>query len=243
MKYAVLGVGEATDSAVHEALADILKKDKKAEVLIHARRSPQGAVPAVYDFIVDNECRFTSYTRIDDKAPKPLLEGAQDVIKTETPMESMLKEADQVLLLWDEKDENASNKIAFMCADEGVSILDLTMALTPIVVDIEEQPQPQQEEAPSVFTRDELSEMTIAVLRRQAKAMGINIGANDNKQTIIDKILGSDMPEVASEVPTRVMSEYGDGSITWIQDGALCTEKLSASQVAWLIQELKHQSI
>ena len=234
MKYAIVGIGDATESAVHEALADILKKDKKAEFLIHARRNPQGAVPSVYDFIVDNECKFVSYTRIDDKAPKPLVEGALDVVKTETPLESILQDADEALLLWDEKDEQASNRLAFMCADQGLSIRDLTMALTPIVVDVEEKAQPE-EPAPAVFTRGELEDMTVAVLKRQAKSLGVSIGANASKADIINTILGEDMPEVASDFHNETLTPVNMAVVVWYENGVMNSAQVPAEPLkTWL---------
>lgn len=243
MKYAVLGIGDATESAVHEALADILKKDKKAEFLIHARRNPQGAVPSVYDFIVDNECRFVSYTRIDDKAPKPLLEGATDVVKTETPLESIIHDADEALLLWDEKDEQASNRLAFMCADQGLSIRDLTMALTPIVVDVEESSEKtapitvgtEEDNAVVEFTREELMGMTVAVLKRQAKAMGVPVSANDTKADIVNAILGDNMPEVASDFHNEVATPVNMAVVVWYENGVMTTVQVPAEPLkTWL---------
>lgn len=226
MKYGILGSGEATEPAVHEALADILKKDKKAEFLIHARRSPQGAVSSVYDFIVDNECSFVSYTKVDDRSPKPLLNLASKVITTDDPMKSIINDAEQILLLWDETNTEGSEKIAIMCADEGLSILDLSMALTPIVVDTTaEKPTKsvanatvgtEDDNAVMGFSRDELMGMTVSVLRRQAKAMGIEVGIA-TKEQIVNMILNDGVAEVASDVhvpqePQAVVVYWENGS-------------------------------
>lgn len=250
MKYGIIGVGEATASAIHEALADVCKADKKAHFLIHARRNPQGAVPSVYDFLVDNECKFTVYTKIDDNAPKALVNSAVEAHKTENPISDILQNAEEILLLWDEKDEDASKRLAVMSADEGMAIRDLTMALTPIVVDSDEPKEKvAKEETPVVpFSRDELMNMNIGVLRRQAKSLGLELG-RVSKEEIVEAIMfdavNKDMPIIASDIPssTPVAPQYGEGSLTWIENGVLCTNKLTATQVAWLIQELKTQPI
>ena len=206
MKYGIIGVGEATASAIHEALADICKADKKAHFLIHARRNPQGSIPDVYDFLVDNECKFTVYTKVDDNAPKMLVSSAVEAHKTDSPLNDILKNSEEILLLWDEKDEDASKRLAVMSAVEGMAIRDLTMALTPIVVDSAEPkdttPKVEDEDISpaSPFSRDELLNMNIGVLRRQAKALGLEMG-RAGKEEIVDAILGvSDAPEVASDV-------------------------------------------
>lgn len=243
MKYGIVGSGDATAAAVHEALADILKKDKKAQFLIHARRKPQGAVPHVFDFLVDNECKFTSFTRVDDNAPKPLINMSQEAHTVEDPMKAILHEAEQILLLWDEAEPANSERIAIMCADEGLSILDLSMALTPIVVDTPETAEKPTSAAVSTeednaiveFTREELMGMTVGVLRRQAKAMGLDM-SRASKDEIVEVILGGGMPEVASDVhvPTVVDTTLS-GALVYTEGGVIKMLPLETEVVASLL--------
>lgn len=203
--YGIVGIGEAKTSVVHEGLADILESDPGATFLIHARRNPQGSVGDVYDFLVDNEVPYIAYTKIDDNAPKALLNSAVEVVKDEDPLALIIESSDTILMLWDEKDDEASNRLAIRASGNGRSIKDLSMALTPIVVEDspEEKPAPAQEEKDTLvaFTRDELMEMSIGVLKRQAKSLGIE-NAGNTKEEIVGAILGDEQEPVV-EAPAK----------------------------------------
>jgi hypothetical protein len=217
MKYGIIGSGSADTNLIQEGLLDILEDTPDAKFVIHARRNPQGSVETIYDFLADNEVAFYAVHRIDDNAPKALLNMAIDVVKDDNPTEVIINMSDKVLILWDESNEESSEKMAIMCADAGKETFDLTMALSPIVVQgsspvVKEEPVeiPKEvlAEAPvknelSPFSRDELMNMSIGVLRRQAKALGIeNLGKT--KESIVDAVFYheeySGDPIIASEV-------------------------------------------
>jgi len=209
--YGILGSGNANSKIVIDGLADVFSDN--TQFLVHARRKPQGAVTTVYDFLADNEASFCAYHRIDDNAPKALLALAEETFTTDDPAKEMLKALSAnkgtLLLLWDEENPESSEKFAIMASDVGVPIKDLTDGLAPIVV---EGSAPAKEETAPVkvdtedeyaivgFTRDELMNMNIGVLRRQAKSFGIENIGRISKEEIVDIILGEDMPEVAADV-------------------------------------------
>lgn len=224
--YGIVGIGEAKTSVVHEGLADILESDSEATFLIHARKNPQGAIGDVYDFLVDNEVPYVAYTKIDDNSPKILLDSAVEVVKDEDPVSRIIDNANVILLLWDEKDEEASNRLAIRSSKGNRPIKDLTMALTPIVVEDapEEEPVEKKEENLVAFTREELMEMSIGVLRRQAKAQGIeNIG--DTKKQIVDAILGEEPNDsnVTKDKPLEWGTKDGALRIRIDESGAIQT--------------------
>lgn len=226
MKYGIIGSGSANAKVVQEGLSDILKSDKEAIFIIHARRAPQGAVSDVYDFLVDHQIAFNAVSRIDDNAPKALLNFAVEATISDDPTKAIIHECDVVLLLWDEASEDTSEKLAIMSADAGKSIKDLTMALTPIVIEgsTPVEVEPAQIDEPTHakvttdtdqdivgFTRDELMNMNIGVLRRQAKSLGIeNVGKT--KQEIVDAIFYNepvdDTPIIASDIPVENSTKY-----------------------------------
>jgi hypothetical protein len=230
MKYGIVGSGEATASVVHAGLSDLLSKDKNAEFLIHARKSPQGAVGDVYDYLIDNEVSFRAYTRIDDKAPKLLLDSALDVVKTDDPLKSILNDAETILILWDEESPENSEKVCLMADAEGIAVLDLSMALTPIVIESSDE-DPKEEPSPKTvpqveedddeaeftpFSRAELESMTIGVLRRQAKALGID-GSFTTKEALVNAITAiNGGGEVASDVH---VPKNEQAVVIWYQDG------------------------
>ena len=235
MKYGVLGSGSANPKVIHDSLLDLISDDPEAVFVIHARRAPQGAVGDVYDFLVDNECKMVSVHRIDDNAPKALLNASVEVVKTEDPAREIIGLSDEILLLWDEQNEDSSNRLASMVDDAGKSIKDLTMALVPIIVEgREDVPAPKAEEPVEEtegFSHEELVGMSIGVLRRHAKAMGYDM-PRASKQEIIDAIMNGEAPEVASEVET---SSNEMGMIVWYEEGQLRTVHVPMDKISALL--------
>lgn len=270
MKYGIIGSGSANAKVVQDGLLDITDSDDQASFIIHARRAPQGAVSAVYDFLVDNEMPFDAVHRVDDNAPKALLNCALTIETTEDPIKATIAMCDEVLLLWDESNEEASEKLAIMCADAGKPIKDLTMALTPIVIEgsesvvqepvqVEEdliEPEivyaqpPAKESAMSPFSRDELLNMNIGVLRRQAKSLGIeNVGKT--KQEIVDAIFhhepidGGASIISADAVATEIVEPLNvtQGQLTWIEDGVLQSVMLGENFTKRFLADLRYKPI
>lgn len=259
MKYGIIGSGSANSKVVQDGLLDITDGDEKASFIIHARRAPQGAVSAVYDFLVDNEMPFDAVHRVDDNAPKALLNYAVNVETTEDPIKTTIAMCDEVLLLWDESNEEASEKLAIMCADAGKPIKDLTMALTPIVIEGSPEPvkpvqEPVQEVAESTevspFTRDELMNMNIGVLRRQAKSLGVeNVGKT--KQEIVDAIFyhepvdGEASIISADVVATEIVEPLNvtQGQLTWIEDGVMQSVMLGEEFTKRFLADLRYKPI
>ena len=258
MKYGILGSGTANTKVIQDGLIDIRESDPKAVFVIHARRAPQGSVSDVYDFLVDNEVPFIAVTRVDDKAPKALVNCATDVITTDDPAKEVLKQCDIVLLLWDEGNEDSSNRLATMSHDAEKDIKDLTMALTPIIVEgaepVEEvvpvKVSTEEEYAIVGFTRDELLNMNIGVLRRQAKSLGVeNVGKT--KQEIVDSICAINNDNREVDIDTDMAGEFvasadvhnpsgiGNGFFTWLENGEVQCHPLPPILVKWLIEELK----
>ena len=243
MKYGIIGSGSANTKLVRDGLADIIESDAEAVFVVHARRAPQGSVGDVYDYIVDNESPFIAIHRIDDHAPKALLNCALSITVSDNPTLTVIQESDVILLLWDEKNEESSNKMAIMAHDGGCTIKDLTMALTPIVIGDETttvvEPvavEVEPETSELVFTKEELMNMNIGVLRRQAKALGVeNVGKT--KQEIVDAIFNTDTPVVASDVHNAI--DIGNGFFTWLENGVVHTHPMAPIMVKWLIEELK----
>ena len=246
MRYGIIGSGSANPKVVQDGLLDITDGDKDATFIIHARRAPQGAVPDVYDFLVDNEVPFDAVHRVDDNAPKALLNCAVNVKTTEDPVKTILEMCDKVLLLWDEGSEESSQKLAIMSADAGKPIMDLTMALTPIVIEgSPEEQEPAEEPAkaddPSLspFSREELMNMNIGVLRRQAKSLGVeNVGKT--KEEIVDAIFYHepvDKPVVASEIPPALPhtppADYA--VIVWNENGIMQVAQVPVAQAKTLL--------
>lgn len=255
MNYGIVGSGKAVSRIVKDGLADILSADKDPLFFIHARRNPQGAVIDVYDFLADNECNFFAYHRVDDNPPKGLVNLAQGSAVTEDPLKEIITKLKSLngtlLLLWDEETPESSENIALMASEAGVSIKDLSNGLTPIVVEesptvVEKSPlTPERERALtealngiekyyrngmpliSPFTRDELMNMNYGVLRRQAKAQGIENIPN-TKEGIVALLLGETV--VAEDKPSQAHPV-----IVWYADGQLITKSVNYEEIKHLL--------
>jgi hypothetical protein len=250
--YGILGSGDVNPKIVVDGLLDVNSED--TVFLVHARRKPQGAVETVYDFMADNEAKFVAYTRVDDNAPSAFLKLANGVNTIDDPakvmIETLSKNKGTLLLLWDEANPEASEKLAIMAADAGVPIKDLSDGLAPIVVEgsehVEVQQEPVQVEEEttevknmSVFSRDELLNMSINVLRRQAKALGLETGRM-TKEAMVALILGEELvnddPIIASDIAVEDFSKYAlTGCLVFHYNNEMKTIPLEPEVVASLL--------
>jgi len=225
--YGVLGSGAINPKIVLDGLLDA--NENASMFFIHARRNPQGSVTTVYDFLADNEVPFTAYHRIDDNPSKALISLSAGQQTTDDPAKSMItslkRSGGTLLLLWDDENPEASEKFAIMASDAGVPIKDLSDGLAPIVVEgsapieevVKEEPKVEEEELSTPFTRAELLNMNIGVLRRQAKALGIDSIGRVSKEEIVDLILGEGLPvssadNHSSQEPQAVVVYWEEGS-------------------------------
>ena len=183
MKYGILGSGSANPKVVQDCLADIVSADNDAVFVVHARRKPQGAVGSIYDFLVDNECAFHIVRRVDDNAPKILIEKSRVDQTYDDPAKYIINVSDEILLLWDEENEEASQSLAIMADNGGKPVKDITMALAPITFKTADAPEEipvvvdQETGSVATFTREEMEGMSIASLRRHAKALGLDMSS------------------------------------------------------------------
>ena len=242
--YGVLGSGKAKEKIVLDGLFDA--HEQASTFLIHARRNPQGSVTTVYDFLADNEINFIAYHRIDDNPPKALLSLSSGEQKTDDPAMSIItslkRSGGTLLLLWDEENPESSEKFAIMASNAGVPIKDLTDGLTPIVVEGSDTPEVVEEEKEPIeeptlaFSREELLNMNIGVLRRQAKALGIDSVGRVTKEEIVDLIMGVEEPVVSSDVhvsPIQLPSELA--VITWYENGTMQVAQAPLEMVKSLV--------
>lgn len=248
--YGILGSGDINPKIVVDGLLDV--NDDDVTFLVHARRKPQGAVETVYDFLADNEARFVAYTRVDDNAPRAFLALANGVNTLDDPakaiIETLAKNNGTLLILWDEDNSEASEAFAIMASDAGVPMKDLSDGLAPIVVEgssapkeVEEEeelpiapkPEKKEEKHLSAFTREELMNMNIGVLRRQAKAIGLENIGRISKEEIVDMVLGEvELPEVASDVHE---TQEPQAMVVYMENGQYMTVQVPLKEIKKLL--------
>lgn len=130
MHYAIVGKGLAKKNVIEDALADLNNEDVLFH--IHGYRGASESEKRVYTWLIDNEAKFLVYgTSINSL----LKEHAMDVQETENPENDMLyyvgQAGGEMLLLWDEADEEASELYVLRAYEHNIPVKDLTMGLTP----------------------------------------------------------------------------------------------------------------
>ncbi len=191
-KYGVLGSGNTSKNVIEDALNE-LGVDNDFIVTCGAKATESES--RVINWLIDMEVNYEIVHA--GNAPTKFIENASveqlEVNPAREIIRQLAKKKGTLLLLWDDTQVPVMEEICFDAADAGVTILDLTNGLVPIVVDItpEEKPVPVPTEEVEIeaFTRDEMLSMSIGVLRRTAKSQGIQVGTTMTKEQIVDAII------------------------------------------------------
>jgi hypothetical protein len=195
-KYGILGSGITSKNVIEDALNELGVDN---DFIVTCGAKPSESEARVINWLIDMEVNYEIIHA--GNAPAKFIESASveqlEVNPAREMIRQLAKKKGTLLLLWDDTLVPEMEEICFDAADAGVSILDLTNGLVPIVVDItpEEKTAPVQTEEVEIeaFTRDEMLSMSIGVLRRTAKSQGIQVGTSMTKEQIVDAIL-NDVP-------------------------------------------------
>jgi hypothetical protein len=155
MKYAIIGTGAASEAAIKESLNDVLSPDDTIMVGWFGRPMPE-AMETVYGYLLDNEIQFSLYHRPEQEVTRHFRDADNCVVtQSRHPVDAMLKEADEVLFLWDDDENDATPSLIQYVMDhlkEGVQVKELSNGLAPIVIDYE---MPEPEPAPAESDEEE----------------------------------------------------------------------------------------
>lgn len=215
-KFAVIGTGATSKTAIQESLRDVLSDGDT--VMVGWAGSPVPEVMEhVYLHLMENDIEFSLYHRPEQDVSR-LFRSAEHCTVTQSrhPLDSMLKEADEVLFLWDDDENDATPSLIQYVMDhinEGVQVKELSNGLAPIVIDYEipeaqpaPQVEPEEEEDDTRFTRDELEIMTAIAVKRYGERLGCEA---KTKSGIIDELF----PEASTiEHPVKPEPEVAEGS-------------------------------
>jgi hypothetical protein len=210
MKYAIIGTGAASETAIKEALTDILSPEDTIMIGWVGRPMPE-AMETVYGYLLDNEAQFSLYHRPEQEVTRHFRDADHCVVtQSRHPVDAMLKDADEVLFLWDDDENDATPSLIQYVMDhinEGVQVKELSNGLAPIIIDYE-MPEPEpapsdddEEEDDTRFTRDELEVMTAAAVKRYGDRLGLEA---KTKSGIIEELFGAPADEPADE-PAEVL--------------------------------------
>lgn len=193
--YAIVGTGSAPSTVITEGLRDCLSKDDT--VLIEwGNASP--SIKVVYKYLRDNEIPFCIYYREEQTIPGELRELDNCMpVKSRYPLDTMLSLADEVLFLWDDKENSEQHPplihYVFDHKNDGVEVKELTGGLAPIVLDDnvpDAEPAPVEDDDDdddTHFTREELEIMTAHAVKRYGQRRGCE---SKTKAGIIEELFG-----------------------------------------------------
>jgi len=204
--FVVVGTGVASAPAILEALRDKVTEGDVVSAEWCGTPIPE-SVETVYGYLVDNGIEFRLFYREDQRVPQSLRDSETCYpTKSRHPLDTMLKECDEVLFLWDEdENEKATPGLIYYVADnirEDVVIRELSNGLAPIVIateipdaepavaEVEEKEE--EDEDDTRFTREELDIMTVAAVKRYGQRVGCQA---KTKSGIIEELFGSEPSE------------------------------------------------
>ena len=222
----ITGSGGAKSSVIIAGLHDMLTSyNVRSVTTVWYEYAP--GMQVVQEFLMDNTIPWRIVAANPSSVPKRYEKFAEDVVYVDLGDDQIIEEAALVapgsldladdhviaLLLWD--DNNLGNMEDFVVAADasGISVLDLTNGLVPIVLEDDEtepetEPEPAHETAPAPepakkqkevdsvevadqpFTKEELLSMPLAALKRMATAQGIQVPAGVTKAVLADLLDG-----------------------------------------------------
>lgn len=205
--YAIVGTGAASENAITESLRDILSPDDNVLIGWFGKPMPE-SIETVYGYLLDNEFQFSLYHRPEQEVTRHFRDADNCIVtQSRHPLDALLKEADEVLFLWDDDENDATPPLIQYVFDhikEGVEVKELSNGLSPIIIEDDmPEPEPAPKEEPEEddtrFTRDELEIMTAAAVKRYGERLGCEA---KTKSGIIDELFGAN-EEVQTPAPVE----------------------------------------
>lgn len=198
-KYGILGSGTFADNVIEDGLTEIGEDNV---FIVGCPAKPSAGMVRVLEWLIDREVRYQIICV--EQTPARFVDNASgcDYRSSEVDIEKRVisrlqKDGGSLLLLWDNNNDAAMEKICFDAADAGVHIRDLSNGLTPLWVEsgeTEQAPIAEERHIPTAeievepFSRDDLLAMSIGVLRKTAKAQGVDVKDSMSKEDIVNAI-------------------------------------------------------
>jgi hypothetical protein len=208
--YGVLGTGSTSKNVIEDALNELGEDN---DYLLYGSHKMSGSEARVCDWLTNHEVPCTIVH--DGKTSATMMESGDHFIDCKDLnavefLKQLKKRKGTLLLLWDDERIDEMEEIVFKATDLGIEIKDLTNGLTPIVVEGSEE-EPAEKPAPvqvdeveiEPFSRKELEEMPITVLRKNAKNHGITTDGLSKAQ-LVDALLGEDGEEAPAPVESSI---------------------------------------
>lgn len=204
--FGIIGTGAGSPQAIEESLRDTLGKGDIVLVGWVGKPIPQ-SMETVYKFLLEEEIDFGLYHRPEEQVIRHFREADTcTVTQSRHPLDAILKDADHILFLWDDDENDATPSLIQYVMDHkktDANVLELSNGLAPITIDYEipeAEPahvEPEDDEDDDTrFTRDELEEMTAAGVKRYGARLGCEART---KVGIIEELFGPEQPEESTD--------------------------------------------
>ena len=197
--YGILGSGDASDNVIEDALIEVGEDNL---FIVGCPAKPSKSIARAIDWLIDNEVRY--YIICKEKTPSRFVDNASSCdYRSEDDIENRVislvkKNKGSLLLLWDNNNDAAMEKICFDAADAGLPILDLSNGLVSLRVEggptvEEEKHTPTAEIEVEPLSKEELQSLPIAMLHKIAKSKGLNPDLNyETTESLINRIMYAD---------------------------------------------------
>lgn len=162
----LLGAGAVPSTKIiRTGIRDLLDSGKIEEVAIawHGTASPLNTA-----FDAFEELDIPLYIYSETKVPREFSSLAEDVIISDDYLSDILSDSAsrakelsatcKLALLWDDEDEELMNQIVVAAAKKGITVLDLSNGLIPIMVEDDEEPAVQVEDLQPLVEETEVKE-------------------------------------------------------------------------------------
>lgn len=229
MKYAIIGTGHTSKTALNESLLDILTEDDTVLIGWTGLANMPQIMEYTYEYLIENGVNFSLYHRPEQEVIRHFREADNcTVTQSRHPLDAMLKEAEEILFLWNDAEQEATPSLIHYVMDhinDGVKVKELSNGLAPIIIDYEmpepepaPQAEPEEEEDDTRFTYDELQIMTAIAVKRYGERLGCEA---KTKSGIIDELFPTAprtenfvMPEIEQPEPVEETKAEGNYPIT-----------------------------
>lgn len=244
--YGIVGGGKHPASIIEDGIKDIFWGEPDHTLYLHCRKGATESEKVVYNYVLDNQIPFTAVAS-EGAAPKVLVETADHLMVSVIPESAIIKELAAVngtlLIMWDEEQNDEMSKLVTVATDLGVTVLELSNGLTPIL--LEEQGSESEHITETVvakevelepLTTEELSQMSRGLLEKAAFAQGISDAKRMNKEELVDTLAGYDKFIASSDlhVPSvGAISEFA--VITWYENGIMQVAQVPTEKAAQLL--------
>lgn len=242
--YGIVGGGTHRQNIIEDGLKDIYHDDADHTLYLSCRKGATDSEKRVYNYVLDNNIPFIAVSQ-EGSAPKVLVETADYLMDGGASAEhAIIKElaanGGTLLILWDDENEMRMNQMVVQATDLGVEVRELSNGLAPFVIEDESPVETTVTETPiqkaevelEPLTRDELSDMSIGLLKKAAFAQGVADAGGMSKQELVNVLAEDEMPIIASDVH---VTQEPQAMIIYMENGSYVTVQVPLKEIKKLL--------